>query len=234
MPRSQCPRSSQPARRKSMNKSFQDLLTAARTVENPPPALRTAIEAVEDTSTTRAANKSWRWPVRALAEKARLSSTMMPSCPKVQTTGLMWRAGSGWTSVGPRWTKRKRSKEMKRILLRTVDAALESRDPATLRGTFVQERHTFRGEDYSVYGLPEFEPARLYYDGFRLIRRCPYPACSVSEMSRGEANGRPRSGRRDLRRVHEVRPHRATRGQILIAPHCTGSFPLPQRKNVSP
>ena len=30
-----------------MNKSFQDLLTAAKTVENPPTALREAIEAVE-------------------------------------------------------------------------------------------------------------------------------------------------------------------------------------------
>jgi hypothetical protein len=30
-----------------MNKSFQDLLTAARTVENPPTALRSAIEAAE-------------------------------------------------------------------------------------------------------------------------------------------------------------------------------------------
>jgi hypothetical protein len=30
-----------------MNKSFQDLLTAARTVENPPLALREAIEAAE-------------------------------------------------------------------------------------------------------------------------------------------------------------------------------------------
>ena len=30
-----------------MNKSFQDLLTAARTVENPPTALRAAIEAAE-------------------------------------------------------------------------------------------------------------------------------------------------------------------------------------------
>jgi len=58
---------------------------------------------------------------------------------------------------------------MKRILLRTVDAALESKEPATLRGTFVRERHTFRGKKYSVYGLPEFGSARLYYDGFRLI-----------------------------------------------------------------
>ena len=30
-----------------MNKSFQDLLTAAKTVENPPTTLREAIEAVE-------------------------------------------------------------------------------------------------------------------------------------------------------------------------------------------
>jgi len=30
-----------------MNKSFQDLLTAAKTVENPPTALREVIEAVE-------------------------------------------------------------------------------------------------------------------------------------------------------------------------------------------
>ena len=58
---------------------------------------------------------------------------------------------------------------MKRILLRTVDAALESKEPATLRGTFVRERHTFCGKNYSVYGLPEFGSARLYYDGFRLI-----------------------------------------------------------------
>ena len=61
------------------------------------------------------------------------------------------------------------SKEMNRILLRTVDAALESKEPATLRGTFVREKHTFCGKDYSYYGLPEFGPARLFYDGFRLI-----------------------------------------------------------------
>jgi len=61
------------------------------------------------------------------------------------------------------------SKEMKSILLRTVEAALESKEPATLRGTFVRQRHTFCGKNYSVYGLPEFGSARLYYDGFRLI-----------------------------------------------------------------
>jgi len=61
------------------------------------------------------------------------------------------------------------SKEMNRILLRTVDAALESKEPATLRGTFVREKHTFCGKDYSHYGLPEFGPDRLFYDGFRLI-----------------------------------------------------------------
>ena len=58
---------------------------------------------------------------------------------------------------------------MERILLRTVDAAFESEDPATLKGAYVRERHAFRGKDYPVYGLPEFGPARLYYDGFRLI-----------------------------------------------------------------
>ena len=61
------------------------------------------------------------------------------------------------------------SKEMKSILLRTVEAALESKEPATLRGTFVRQRHTFCGKNYSVYGLPEFGSARLYYDRFRLI-----------------------------------------------------------------
>ena len=61
------------------------------------------------------------------------------------------------------------SKEMNKILLRTVDAALESEEPATLRGTFVREKHTFCGKDYSHYGLPEFGPDRLFYDGFRLI-----------------------------------------------------------------
>jgi hypothetical protein len=61
------------------------------------------------------------------------------------------------------------SKEMNKILLRTVDAALESEEPATLRGTFVREKHACCGKDYSHYGLPEFGPARLFYDGFRLI-----------------------------------------------------------------
>jgi len=60
---------------------------------------------------------------------------------------------------------------MDRILLRTVDAALEIKDPARLQGAFVRERHTFRRKDYSPYGLPAFGPARLYYDGFRLIHQ---------------------------------------------------------------
>jgi hypothetical protein len=60
---------------------------------------------------------------------------------------------------------------MERILLRTVDAASESKDPARLRGAYVRERHTFRGKDSPVYGLPEFGPPRLYYDGSRLIHR---------------------------------------------------------------
>jgi len=60
---------------------------------------------------------------------------------------------------------------MERILLRTVDAASESKDPARLRGAYVRERHTFREKDFPVYGLPEFGPPRLYYDGFRLIHR---------------------------------------------------------------
>lgn len=54
---------------------------------------------------------------------------------------------------------------MERILLRTVDAASESKDPARLRGAYVREK------DFPVYGLPEFGPARLYYDGSRLIHR---------------------------------------------------------------
>ena len=60
---------------------------------------------------------------------------------------------------------------MERILLRTVDAASESKDPARLRGAYVRERNTFREKDFPVYGLPEFGPPRLYYDGSRLIHR---------------------------------------------------------------
>ena len=60
---------------------------------------------------------------------------------------------------------------MERILLHTVDAASESKDPAKLQGVFVRGRHAFHGNDYSVYGLPEFGPPRFYYDGFRLIHR---------------------------------------------------------------
>jgi hypothetical protein len=60
---------------------------------------------------------------------------------------------------------------MERILLRMVDAASESKDPARLLGAYVRERHTFRGKDFPVYGLPEFGPPRLYYDGSRLIHR---------------------------------------------------------------
>jgi hypothetical protein len=63
------------------------------------------------------------------------------------------------------------SKEINRILLRTVDAALESKEPETLRGTYVREKHAFCGRDYSHHGLPEFGPARLFYDGFRLIHQ---------------------------------------------------------------
>ena len=47
MPPNQCRWSSQPINPESMNKTFQDLLTAARTVKNPPAALSAAIEAAE-------------------------------------------------------------------------------------------------------------------------------------------------------------------------------------------
>ena len=42
-----CLRSSQANNPENMNKSFQDLLTAARTVDNPPAALSAAIKAAE-------------------------------------------------------------------------------------------------------------------------------------------------------------------------------------------
>ena len=95
----------------------------------------------------------------------------MPLCPKARITGHMWRAGSGWISKELRWTRKRGSNDMERILLHTVDAASESKDPAKLQGAFVRGRNAFHGNDYPVYGLPEFGPPRFYYDGFRLIHR---------------------------------------------------------------